>query len=500
MRFMKRLDTNHIKRIGLMLFLSLFLLVACSSGETIRVVITPTPDPDVPTFTPLPTLEPSATVVVPTAETLVPTNTPQVQQVGPTNTFVGPIIDSSYVLPTLEPQLQDIPTETPQPIPTGTILAPVTPTVTYTPSITPTPTISPTPIPQLDANRMGIQVDSNMEYNQFEQLVGHINTIGVRWVKIQVDWGRLQPNGPNDFNQQIQLLEQQIELLDRSPINVMLSIAKAPQWARLTDQSEDGTPDNPQHLADFITFLLGTKIGPIVDAIEVWNEPNLIREWRGALPFGGAGYMQLFAPAYTAIRAYSPTMMIITAGLAPTSNLEGAIDDREFLSQMYSNGLGDYQDIAIGIHPYGWGNAPDAVCCDQIPDRGWDEDPHFYFLSNIQDMRQIMENNGHSNLQMWVTEFGWATWEGIPNDPPELWMTYNTAQDQANYVVRAFEIGQSLPYLGPMMLWNLNFATEAMVLEQRDERTAYSALNPVVFPSERPLYWAIARASGAFTP
>ena len=487
-----------MKKTFLLVIISLFVLVACSPSETIRVIVTPTPDPNIPTFTPMPTLEPTSTSTTQPSETPLPTNTMSVPSevvTGPTNTLVAPAVGEGYVLPTLEPPataLLDIPTETPLPIPTGTTIAPAT----STPIVTAGP--SSTPIPLLDANRVGIQVDPYMEYAQFELVVGHLNVIGVRWVKMQVDWGRLQPNEPNDFNAEMQLLEQQIELIDRSGINVMLSIVKAPTWARLTDQQEDGTPDNPQQLAEFITFLLGTKIGPIVDAIEVWNEPNLIREWRGGLEFGGAGYMQLFAPAYNAIRTYSPSITIITAGLAPTSNIgTDAIDDRDFLGQMYANGLGNYQDIVIGLHPYGWGNAPDSRCCG---DAGWDEDPHFYFLSNIEELRQISVENGHENLQMWVTEFGWATWDGIPNEPPELWMSFNTAQEQSDFAIRAFEIAQAIPYLGPMMLWNLNFANEIRVLEQRDERTAYSALNPAVFPSERPLYWAVARATGALTP
>jgi hypothetical protein len=240
-------------------------------------------------------------------------------------------------------------------------------------------------------------------------------------------------------------------------------------------------------------------VGEYIDAIEIWNEPNLIREWQGTLPFSGAGYMRLFTPAYNAIRAYSPTMPIITAGLAPTGNTDGSIDDRTYLRQMYAAGLGNYSDVAIGIHPYGWGNAPDAACCGT---RGWDNDPHFFFADTVREYREIMTANGHGNTRMWITEIGWATWDGFPGEPPvgSEWMRFNDKWAQANYTMRAFEIVQSTDLMGPMFLWNLNFAILAGMVENGDERAAYSLVIPGTAGqvqvgsenhTERPLYWMI---------
>lgn len=458
------------------------VLGACSSQEPIRIIITPTPQPSSETPTPPPVASLPATAS--------PTSTEEVtgQAATFTPTFSGPIIGPDYVLPTLPPPTIVIPTITPTPEPP-----------TPVPSPTNTAGPSPTPIPRLDASRMGLQLYSQVDFDSWMRVIGLAEGTGVGWVKIQVNWAFLQPNGPNDFGPEMQLFEQQIEAVARPGFNILLSIAKAPAWAR-SDRTESGPPDNPQALAEFITFMLGTKIGPVVDAIEIWNEPNLIREWRGTIPFSGAGYMRLFSPAYDAVRAYSPSIRIVTAGLAPTGTQDGAINDREYLQQMYDAGLSSYgDDIAVGVHPYGWGNPPDARCCDMSDARGWDDDPHFFFLDTLEHYREIMVANGHQALMLWPTEFGWATWEGIPSEPPDLWMAYNTAQNQADYAIRAFEIGQSLPYVGPMMLWNLNFAN-LVLIEQRREIAAYSIINPAVFPSERPLYWALARATGELAP
>ncbi|MCU0480963.1 MAG: hypothetical protein MUE54_07095 [Anaerolineae bacterium] len=469
---------------------ALWALFACAPEERITIVITPTPAAVVNLPSSTPTLTQTAEITVemtpsPSAThtseppVIAPTETPQPLPTIGEGTRVGPVVPTDYVLPTLVVPSPVIPTITPVPI-TATATGPTA-----------------TPIPLLDASRMGLQLYSNVGQAEWENYVQMTERTGVSWIKIQVNWAFLQPDAPNVFNDKMQLFERQVEAASRPPnMRVMLSIAKAPSWAR-TINSEDGPPDNPQALADFITFMLTqTKIGGAIDAIEIWNEPNLIREWRGTLPFNGAGYMQLFTPSYNAIRAYSPALQIITAGLAPTGNIgDATVDDRTFLQQMYNAGLANYgTDIFIGVHPYGWGNAPDARCCNAIPDRGWDDDPHFFFIQNIEDLYAIMQNNRHG-AKMWITEFGWATWEGLPTEAPELWMTYNTARDQLNHTIRAFQIGQSLPYIEGMILWNLNFGNMFRV-EQRDEVAGYSIINPALLPAERPLYGALSQATG----
>lgn len=471
---MPHMERNRYSLILLLIF-GVMALFACSSPEPIQIRITPTQQATATyTASPVPTmLSPSET----------PTATSQADTVTVIPTYRGSVTGDNYVLPTLEQQFVDIPTVTPTPLP---------PT-TAAPQATSGPTS--TAVPSMDANNMGIQLYSNVDFDRWMRVIGLAEVTGVQWIKIQVNWAFIQSEGPNTFGVQFQLFEQQVQAAKRAGFNVMLSVAKAPNWAR-SNQTESGPPDDPQVLADFLTYMLtSTKVGENIDAIEVWNEPNLQREWQGSLEFSGAGYMRLFAPAYQAIRAYSPSIAIITAGLAPTSNLDGAIDDREFLQQMYNAGLASYGDIVIGAHPYGWGNPPDVRCCDAIAGRGWDDNEHFFFIHNLEDIHAIMTQNGHGNLQMWVTEFGWATWEGLPSDPPEEWMLYNTAADQANYALRAFQIGAELPYVGPMILWNLNFAN-AFTVENRDEVSAYSVINPVIFPQERLLYWALAWATG----
>lgn len=466
----------------------LLLLAACKPQEPIYIYITPTPQTDSAAAVPTQDETAEATAEVTGAATAspTPTLTATATPTGPTPTPVGSVIEPGYTLP---------PTSTPR-----VTLTP-TPTATTTTGPSPTPTgPTPTPLPTLDPSRMGIQLDPTLDQNDWNQALADIARLGVKWIKVQVAWEIYQPNGPQDITEDFRRLEIYLETARNQGLNVLISVAKAPSWAR-SNQAEDGPPDDPNALATFIGIILN-EMGPSIAAIEIWNEPNLRREWQGTLPFTGAGYMRLFAPAYQAVRRYSPTMTVITAGLAPTSDnaAVGSRDDRAYLREMYSTGLANYGDVAVGVHPYGWGNPPDARCCQLDPEPGWDEDPHFFFLDNIEDYREIMVNSGHANAQLWATEFGWATWAALPGEAPERWMTYTDECEQGSYIVRAFQMAQERDYMGPMILWNLNFATLVGLVESRDERAAYSLIIPRGAPRERAAYWMLYDAIRADIP
>lgn len=389
----------------------------------------------------------------------------------------GPIVGPEYTQP---------PTETPKP-PTAT------PVVTQPGSAYTTPVALDQT--RLDPARMGIQLHYDFDVDSWEHSLQQIKPLRVNWVKVQAAWEWLQPDRGGQFDQNFRLFQLHVQKADKYGFQVMLSIVKAPDWTRHSNRNEDGPPDDLNQLAAFIRLLL-EKVGPYVDAIEIWNEPNLRREWTGSRSISGASYMELFRVAYDSIRAYSPNITLITAGLAPTGNHSGvSVDDRAFLRQMYQAGLRRYADVKIGVHPYGWGNPPDFLCCDNVEGQGWDDQPQFFFRQTIRDYAAIIAAFG-GNAQMWVTEFGWATWEDFPTEPPDPWMTYNSALDQMDYTMRAFQIGQSRADIGVMILWNLSYAEERTVYD-RIELAGYSILYPHFDGSRnkrrRPLYQALER-------
>lgn len=487
------------------LFVVLALLVfmsSCNSQAPIVVYVTPTPDEAAAlVVTDVPTLQaPTSTPEVPTAtlDTSPATSTPlpEVTIEAPRqNTPVGSVIGGDYILPptsTPRPTATPLPpTEGPSPEPSATSSEPPTAEPTQAQPIAGA-------LPNLDSARLGIQLDPTLSQDDWNRALDDIQRLGVKWLKVQVSWKQLQPNAAGEISEDFRRLEIYLETAYNKGLDILISVAKAPSWAR-TNQTEDGPPDDPQALVNFINLML-QEFGTSLDAVEVWNEPNLVREWQGQ-PLNGQSYMQYFVPAYSAITSYAQSMVndpktprttplyVITAGLAPTGNTDGSRDDRTFLQEMYSAGLGQYRDIFIGLHPYGWGNPPDATCCDASDTRGWDDNPHFFFLNNVNDMRDIMIQNGHSEQRMFVTEFGYATWDGFAGDPPQQWMSYTNECQQGVYTIRALEIAQSFDFMGPVILWNLNVANAATVAN-RDEMAAYSMIIPRD-ARERAVYWMV---------
>jgi hypothetical protein len=498
---------------------AMVVLSACAPQEPVLIYITPTPNisdsvsvaisetdvatPQQPQTIEAQTAEQTSEVTV--TQTTIAENTPTPQStsesmpVDSTATQIVPTVDDSQPTATLVPgeffgaiigpDYTLPPTSTPRPT--------TIPTIEALPSST--ANMVPTAIPQqisssLNGAHIGVQIYYNVDIDTFHTLLLQAQKLNVTWVKLQANWAFMQPSSPDEYEQNFRLFEAHVQRAKGMGFNVMLSVAKAPNWAR-SIQEDDGPPDDPQLLANFLNFMI-TRIKPEhIDAIEIWNEPNLIREWRGTLPFSGAGYMQLFRPAHQAIKAIDPTIMVISAGLAPTGDSAGSLDDRTFLQQMYGAGLSEYPDIAIGVHPYGWGNAPDATCCNAIENRGWDDDPHFFFKDTLDAYSEIMQNAGHG-VQMWATELGWATWEGFPTEPPEPWMTYTSAQQQAQYLLRALEIGQNRDDVGVNIIWNLNFGSEQTILD-RVEMAGYSLMIslPEVGLQFRPAFDALASAT-----
>ncbi|MCY3779810.1 MAG: cellulase family glycosylhydrolase [Chloroflexi bacterium] len=453
-------------------------LVACAVESTVSVA------PEVQLTAELPTQTlPAIKALPPVAGDQLPTADPNAPAAIATDAGerdFGPVIGPEYTQP---------PTSTQRP----TLAPTATPIVTLPGSAY--TTALPVDQTRLDPGQMGIQLHYNYDVDTWEYRMQQIVPLRVSWVKVQAAWEWLQPDRQGQFERNFRLFQLHVQKADKYGFQVMLSVVKAPDWSRHTNRSEDGPPDDLNQLASFLRQLM-EQVGPYVDAIEIWNEPNLRREWTGNRPISGASYMELFRVAYDTIRAYSPTISIVTAGLAPTGNHSGvSVDDRAFLRQMYQAGLARYPDVKIGVHPYSWGNPPDFLCCNNVEGQGWDDHPQFFFRQTLRDYAGIIAAYGDKS-KMWVTEFGWATWEDFPSAAPDPWMAYNSAQDQMDYTMRAFQIGQSRGDIAVMILWNLSYAVEHTVYA-RSELAAYSLLFPYFDGSgnqhRRPLYRALER-------
>ena len=163
-----------------------------------------------------------------------------------------------------------------------------------------------------------------------------------------------------------------------------------------------------------------------------------------------------------------------------------AIDDVEYLRMVYAYNNGEakrYFDH-LATHPGGTLNPPDTLWPERPgPGPGWLDHPSFYFR-RAEQLRQVMVENGDAAKQVWLTEFGWSTANQAPGYE---YGNYISEQQQAQYLVRAFEIARTeWPWVGVMLVWNLNFST---ITDPSDEKYSWSVVYADWNP--RPAYRAL---------
>ncbi|MFZ0547117.1 MAG: cellulase family glycosylhydrolase [Candidatus Promineifilaceae bacterium] len=412
-------------------------------------------------------------------------------------------LDRDGELPTPTPTIESlsavVSTATPRPaatttivaLPTETAVSPISPTVTETPSPTPTPSATPTPDypiysgPPLDRNQIGIQVHLHRE--DIPGIFDHLQALHMGWVKVQVSWKLYQPEPDRLDEVLFAELDELVAKAAENNIKVLLSVAKAPEWSRPTTEL-DGPPIDYDHYRAFMALLAARYTGRVA-AYELWNEANLQREWNG-VSLNAADLVALIRAGATGVRSVDGTAVLISGAPSPTGINDGitAVDDRQYFREMVAAGVLDVVD-AVGAHPYGWANPPDATAAN--PDSAatsHNNHPSFFFLDTLQDYHAILEGAGRPETPIWVTEFGWGSFDRLEAPPPAGVEFMNDVSEwqQAVYILRAYEIGQSLEWVGPMFLWNLNFGP---TLGPDFIETGFSVLRPD--GSRRPVYEAL---------
>lgn len=187
------------------------------------------------------------------------------------------------------------------------------------------------------------------------------------------------------------------------------------------------------------------------DAIEVWNEQNIDREWpQGAID--PARYVQLLAKAFNAIKAANPNTMVISGALAPTG-AEGAFgldrvwNDDRYVAGMAAAGAGRYADC-IGVH-YNEGIVGPR---QRSGDPRGDNYPTRYF--------DTMLARGTAGLgkPACFTEIGYLTPEGYGPLPGSFgWAGNTSASQQAQWLAEAAARAAASGRVRLMIVFNVDF-------------------------------------------
>jgi hypothetical protein len=398
------------------------------------------------------------------------------------------------------------PEATPTPLPTATVEAtpspeeptaspqpsPTAPSETEVPaSETPVAPAAASPTPSSPGTGFDYGIQVHLFHLDAEYTCQLVNNMHFRWIKHQIEWKEFEPAKGQYLWESIDGV---VDAASDAGLKTLLSVVKAPDWARGGHTEEDGPPANYNDYGDFMGAMAARYCGR-VQAYEIWNEQNLKREWNTAGSLSAAEYVQLLSVAYGRIKSACPSAIVVSGGPTPVGyTSDTAIDDFDYLRQMYQAGLSNHCD-AVGIHPSGFNNPPDWLYPPAYSEPGDSEsfrgNRQFYFLNTIEGYHDIMVSFGDGDRKLWATEFGWASIKNLTDKPNEgyEYAADNTELEQAEYLVRAFQIGRDKGYMGVMFVWNLNFAPARGVA---DERAAFGILRGDW--SERLAYQTLAAA------
>ncbi|MBN1220383.1 MAG: cellulase family glycosylhydrolase [Anaerolineae bacterium] len=415
------------------------------------------------------------------SETTVDLSQPDYQWDAPEQGGVFAVVASIFSSQNPTPILQGtlvVQVATPTPLPTATPTPTPNPTATPTPVPTSTPTAAPRPVQPAAATQQqaapppavpavnlpfgyGIQADPR---GDTPANIGHIRAMGFNWVKFQMAWKDVE-SAPGDYAWA--MWDGLINAYHGNGINILLSIPKSPDWARPPDddKSVEGPPQDPNLYAQFVAQVANHYRGK-VQAIEVWNEQNLWYEAGGMGRINAANYVQLLQASYRAIKAVNPEMVVVSGALTPAGSVgDAAVDDIDYLNQMYANGARGFFD-ALGAHPSGY-NCPAQGDWRTVADstatsfRGPFENRHhsWCFRGTMEGYREVMLANGDGSKAIVPTEFGWAV-SGNPK-PGYEYALDNTVEEQAQWIAEAYQMGKQWGWVGPMFLWNLDYGVTA---------------------------------------
>ena len=255
---------------------------------------------------------------------------------------------------------------------------------------------------------------------------------GMNWVKFQHQWHA--DDRPED-------LAEHIEQVHAIGMKVLLSIS-----------GEDSSNIDYQAFVDF----LGEIAAFNPDAIEVWHGMNTNREWPEGQIDPATYTNQMLAPAYTAIKAANPNVMVISGAPTPTgffsSSCSGTgCDDDLYISGMAAAGAEAYMDC-IGLHYATGVTSPNQETGDPRSD-------HYTFY--FGDMVSTYYNAFNGDLPLCFTELGYLSAEGYPTLPENFaWAANITAHQQATWLAEAASLSANSGKVRLLIVFNVDTAVD----------------------------------------
>ncbi len=283
--------------------------------------------------------------------------------------------------------------------------------------------------PAAPARSGGFEIGAHIKGTEY---LGQMRDIGMTWVKYQV----VMPGGAPDLS------------------GIISAVHGAGMKILVGAVGDRGRAADPNYHNEFAGHLAAVAQQG-ADAIEVWNEPNLDRE------YGGSGngqvnpenYANMLRAAYGAIKSVNPNTLVISGAPAPTGYRGGGCDnvicdDQPFLQRLANTGAAQWMDC-IGAHHNGSPNPPDLRSGGPTGDH-----PSWYFWGTLD----VTYNAFRGQRPVCWTELGYVTGEGIGPLPGGFsWGSNITLQNQADWLARAAQLSRDSGKVRLMIIWNADF-------------------------------------------
>ncbi|MCX7681810.1 MAG: NBR1-Ig-like domain-containing protein, partial [Anaerolineae bacterium] len=225
-------------------------------------------------------------------------------------------------------------------------------------------------------------------------------------------------------------------------------------------------PGFEQKFADWVASL--ARAG--ADAIEVWNEPNIDREWQIGY-ISPQAYTKLLCTAYNAIKKANPKTAVISAAPAPTGYFGGCspngCDDKPWMEGLFNAGAANCMDY-IGAH-HNAGATPPSATSGHPGDNG-SRHHSWYFLPQTQ----LYYNIFRGTRKLFYTEMGYASQEGVPPFSDAFgWARGTNNAQQAAWLAEAVQLSIQTGMVRCIIVWNIDFVRYGY-----DPQDGYAIIRP----------------------
>lgn len=279
--------------------------------------------------------------------------------------------------------------------------------------------------------------------------VSAMQSAGMKWVKHQVQWSP----GANANDQ-------------------AGTITNARNKGFLVLLSTKGNPEytTTNYYPEYAAFV-GRLAALGADAIEIWNEMNLDREWKVGT-ISPATYTGMLKQAYTAIKSANAKTIVISGAPSPTGYFGGCggngCDDNLYIAGMVAAGALNYMDC-VGVHYNEGVLSPTLSSGDP---RGSSSHYTRYYPAMVSTYSTAVGGA----RKLCFTELGYLSgeeWGSLPANFRWNGASNMSVAQHAQYLGEAVSLSRQQSKVRLLIVWNVDFTVYT-----DDPQAAYAIIRP----------------------